>query len=129
MRNYEVNSREAVGRLLALTMITDGDLADCETREMLNTDLIRQIGMSEGEFRGLLDDLCTDLVSSARRKVVKIELAMIDSLLLEITEPGLRCTLLDAMWQVADADGRLTPAEAVLLNRATMKWDAAPLAA
>ena len=129
MRNYEVNSRQAVGRLLALTMITDGDLADCETRELLNTDVIRQIGMGEDEFRGLLDELCTDLVRSARRKVVKIDLALIDSLLSEVTEPALRYTLLEAMWHVADADGRLASAEAILLNRATMKWVATPMAA
>jgi len=47
-----------------------------------------------------------------------------DALLDEIHDPALRRTLLRAMWQLADADGWLADAEAVLLNRAAIRWGA-----
>jgi uncharacterized tellurite resistance protein B-like protein len=55
---------------------------------------------------------------------VQLDPAQIDKLLAEIDEPDLRRRLLQALWQIADADGWLADAEAVLLARAGTVWSA-----
>lgn len=122
MRVYETNSREAVGRLLALTMITDGDMARCEAVEMANTDVYRRLGLTEAEFRDLLDQLCTDLLDNAEETEVRIGMGMVDRLLLEVADTRLREDVLAAMQRIAEADGRIHESESILLKRAAVKW-------
>ena len=58
------------------------------------------------------------------RGVAQLDSALIDELLLEIEQPDLRRQLLQAMWNIADADGWLADGEAVLLARASVMWGA-----
>lgn len=122
MRSYGTDSREAVGRLLALTMITDGDMARCEAVEMADTDAYRRLGLTDVEFSELLDQLCSDLLANAQETEVRLGMGMIDRLLLEVADPALREDVLHAMHRIAEADGRIHEAESILLERATAKW-------
>ncbi|MDB5962833.1 MAG: hypothetical protein JWP59_4127 [Massilia sp.] len=124
MRTYPSNSPQAAGRLLALTMIVDGNLAPSELDALDHSRILARVDLGEEAFRALLQDLCEDMLAGAANGEIQLAPAVLDSLLAEITDPSLRRRLLHAMWQIADADGWLADGEAVLLARAGVLWGA-----
>ncbi len=124
MRAYEINSKQAAGRLLALTMVVDGNLAPSELLALDKSRILSHVALDPSSFQQLLQELCDDLLTGASHGLVQLNPALIDQLLLEIDQPDLRRQLLRAMWQIADADGWLADGEAVLLARASSQWGA-----
>ncbi|WP_229458883.1 TerB family tellurite resistance protein [Massilia glaciei] len=124
MRAYEIDSPHAAGRILALMMVSDGNLAQSELAAMNRSGILNYVDLDDGAFQQLLQDLCQDLLTSATHGFVQIDNAMVDHLLQEIAHPDMRRQLLKAMWQIADADGWLADGEAVLLTRASAVWGA-----
>lgn len=124
MRTYEVNSPQAAGRILALMMIVDGNLASAELQAMHSSKILEHIELEPGAFQLLLQNLCDDMLTSTVHGAVQLSNGVIDSLLDEISEPDLRRKLLQAMWKIADADDWLADGEAVLLARASAVWSA-----
>ena len=124
MRSYASNSPHAAGRLLALTMVVDGNLAHSELVAMDRTRILNHVALDHDAFQQLLQELCDDLLMGAVHGVVQLDSGLIDDLLMEINQPDLRRHLLQAMWNIADADGWLADGEAVLLTRASVMWGA-----
>lgn len=124
MRTYEMNSKQAAGRLLALTMVVDGNLAPSELMALDSSRIFRHVALDAGTFQQLLQELCDDLLTGASHGLVQLDPKLIDQLLTEIDDPALRRQLLQAMWQIADADGWLADGEAILLSRASAQWGA-----
>ena len=125
MRHYPNNSPHAAGRLLALTMVVDGNLAQSELSALHSSRILKHVELDQSAFQELLHELCEDLLTcSVRGGQVQLDPAMIDGMLREIDEPDLRRHLLQAMWSIADADGWLADGEAVLLARAGVVWAA-----
>ena len=124
MRTYPINSNHAAGRILALTMVVDGNLAPSELLALDRTRILGHVALDPDLFQQLLQDLCDDLLTGAVRGAVQLDAALIDELLLEIEHPDLRRQLMQAMWNIADADGWLADGEAVLLARASVIWGA-----
>ncbi len=124
MRSYAINSPHAAGRLLALTMVVDGNLAHSELVALDRTRILKYVDLDHDAFQQLLQELCDDLLTNAAHGVVQLDTRLIDLLLAEIEHPDLRRHLLQAMWNIADADGWLADGEAVLLARASVLWGA-----
>jgi len=124
MRTYPTNSALAAGRVLALTMISDGNVALSELKAIYRSHILEHVGLKDEDFDAVLHDLCHDLLLTARHGAVQIDPDLIDCFLDEIDEPVLRRKMLQAMWQLADADGWLADSEAVVLNRAAIRWGA-----
>lgn len=125
MRHYETDSASAAGRILALSMVVDGNLAPAELRALQRSRLLEYINIDIDTFHDLMSDLCHDMLStSVKHEHVVLDKATIDALLGEIHDPELRRELLRAMWNIADADGVLADAEARLLARACAVWSA-----
>jgi uncharacterized tellurite resistance protein B-like protein len=124
MRSYPINSSHAVGRILALALISDGNLAPDEWDTMFRSRILQHISLDELEFRQVLQDLCNDLMATSRHGFAKLDSSLIDSLLQEVEDGELRRKVLQAMWRIADADDWLSHGEALLLSRATITWSA-----
>jgi len=124
MRSYPKNSPHAAGRLLALTMISDGNVALSEIRAVYRSRILEHIGLDDDEFDAVLHELCNDLLATARHGTIHVDETLIDAFLDEIEAPELRRNLLRTMWRLADADGWLADSEAVVLNRAAIRWGA-----
>lgn len=125
MRHYETDSASAAGRLVALCMVVDGNLAPSELQALQRSRLLEYIDIDIDTFHDLISDLCQDMLSTAvKHEHVVLDPQTIDALLDEIRDPDLRRALLRAMWQIADADGVLADAEATLLSRACAAWAA-----
>lgn len=125
MRHYETDSASAAGRIVALCMVVDGNMAPSELQALQRSRLLEYIDISVDGFHNLVNELCEDMLStSVKHEHVVLEEATIDALLDEIRAPQLRRELLRAMWKIADADGVLADAEARLLSRACTMWAA-----
>ena len=125
MRHYDTDSASAAGRLVALCMVVDGNMAPSELQALQRSRLLEYIDIDIDNFHDLVDDLCKDMLTTAvKHEHVVLDEATIDSLLGEIQDPALRRQLLRAMWNIADADGVLADAEAKLLSRACAVWSA-----
>lgn len=124
MRAYPLNSAEAAGRILALTIISDGNFALEELESLCRSRVFESLGLDEAQFRQIVQDLCDDLNATARHGIARLEPGLLDALLGEITDSGLRRTLLHAMCRIADADGWFSDGEAGLLGRASVTWQA-----
>lgn len=125
MRHYDTDSASAAGRLVALCMVVDGNMAPSELQALQRSRLLEYIDIDIDNFHDLVDDLCKDMLStSVKHEHVVLDEATIDALLGEIHDPALRRQLLRAMWNIADADGVLADAEAKLLSRACAVWSA-----
>lgn len=124
MRTYPTNSARAAGRILALTIISDGNVAPDELEAMYRSRILQHVSLDEIEFRDVLHELCNDLLATTMHGIVNLEPGLIDRLLQEIEAGDLRRKLLQAMWKIADADDWLSDGEAVLLSRASITWAA-----
>ena len=124
MRSYPENSPRAAGRLLALTMISDGHVDLSEIGAVYRSRILEHIGLDDDAFDAVLHELCDDLLATAHHGTIQIDETLIDALLDEIGDPELRRNLLRTMWRLADADGWLADSEAVVLNRAAIRWGA-----
>lgn len=124
MRSYQPDSPDAAGRILALTMIVDGKLAVSEIAAMDSSKILDHIDLDLPGFQRMLQELCDDLLASRPADAIQLDDALLDRVLAEIAHPDLRRHLLQAMWQIADADDWLADAEAVLLTRASNAWSA-----
>jgi uncharacterized tellurite resistance protein B-like protein len=124
MRTYPKNSPRAAGRLLALTMISDGNVAPSEIKAVYRSRILEHIGLDDDAFDAVLHELCNDLLATARHGTIQVDEGLLDAFLDEIDAPALRRDLLQTMWRLADADGWLADSEAVVLNRAAIRWGA-----
>lgn len=124
MRSYPVNSAPAAGRILALTIISDGNFSPDELQSIGDSRILQHLELGELEFRQIVQELCNDLSVTAHHGGARIEPSLIDPLLGEIVDSDLRRKLLQAMWRIADADCWLSDGEAVILSRAAVAWGA-----
>lgn len=124
MRTYPIDSARAAGRILALTIISDGNVAPDELEALYRSRILQYVSLDALEFREVMHELCNDLLATTRHGIVNLEPGLIDGLLQEIQAGDLRRKLLLAMWKIADADDWLSDGEAVLLSRASITWAA-----
>jgi uncharacterized tellurite resistance protein B-like protein len=122
MRLYSIDSPHAAGRVLALMIIVDGNVATSELAALERSKILDQIGLDQEAFMRLLQELCEDLHTSTLHGALQLDNALVDGLLGEIADPKLRRSLLRTMWSISDADGWLADAEARLLTRASNIW-------
>jgi uncharacterized tellurite resistance protein B-like protein len=104
-------------------MIVDGNVDPAELRVLDELPLMEELGIDHRLFREVLEELCNDMLHTAVvREAVELPPAVIDNMLAEISDSALRCKLLSAIAQIADADGHLADAEVLLIGRASAVW-------
>lgn len=125
MRHYPADSPEAMGRLVALTLMADGAIDASELRQLDHKDTIRRLGLNEARFEKLIHELCDDMLASAYRTPsgqLELDVRSIDLLLAEVRHPVLQKQVLRMMLDVVNADRRLSGGEAVLVAEAMRFW-------
>lgn len=121
MRSYSSDSPQAVSRLLALTVISDGGGSPPEISATYRLGILDHAGIDEDMFDQVLQELTADLPKTSDG-LVKVDAETIDQCLAEIVRPDLRLRVWKAMWQLAYADDRFAHAELALLQKATSAW-------
>ena len=125
MRHYPRNSSHAAARLVALTMIADGNVCRSEVDAVRRLDAEATLGLSPGGMGGVLQALCEDLLSSAQMHgslTACIDGALLDSLIHEVDDPALQRKITTLIAAAAAADGHLSDGEQCLLDALQRCW-------
>lgn len=124
MRSYPRNSPEAAARVLALLLITDGNLCHSEVQVLEALEAPARLGLAPGGFAPVVQGLCEDLMltASAGEWPCSPDDAALAALLHEVDDPALRRTVLGLAAAAAQADRHLADAEQRLLDALRMHW-------
>ena len=125
MRTYPRDSARAAARIIALTVLADGDIGEAETALLNRLDVPKQLGLSQSEFHAVIDTFCEDLLSS--KQLVWADACPVDErtladLMSEIESPALRKKLLRLCVEIAEVDDRVTEGESIMLVAAVEQW-------
>jgi uncharacterized tellurite resistance protein B-like protein len=121
-RTYPPNSPEAVARVLAMAMITDGEVDDAEIELFDRLALFPMIGLSREAFAQVLSDYCTDL-RAAEGGPLAADAAVVDAVIADVDDPRRRLVTCAAMLSVCYADGRFDAAELSVMRRVLTRWN------
>ena len=97
MRSYPANSPQAAARIIALTVVADGDIGEAEIEWLDRLAVHKQLGLARHELHALLDIFCEDLLSSDQLKwadACPVDERTLADLMGEIQDPALRLKLL-----------------------------------
>ena len=125
MRRYPVNSPQAAARIVALTVIADGDIGEAEIEWLDRLSVHEQPGRAPHELHTLLDTFCEDLLSSGQLNwadACPVDECTLADLMVEIQDPSLRLKLLRWCVEVAESDAHVAQGESIVLVAAVEHW-------
>lgn len=125
MRSYPTNSPQAAARIVALTVVADGDIGDAEMKWLDRLAVHAQLGLARHELHALLDTFCEDLLSSEQLKwsdACPVDERTLADLMGEIQDPALRLKLLRLCVALAQSDARVAEGESIVLVAAVGHW-------
>ena len=125
MRSYPVNSPQAAARIVALTVIADGDIGDAEIKWLDRLAVHEQLGLARHELHALLDTFCEDLLSSDQLKwadACPVDERTLADLMGEVQDPALRLKLLRLCVELAEVDAHVDDGESSVLIAAVEHW-------
>lgn len=126
MRPYPTNSPEAAARIVALTMLADGQLSRTELALADRLQIHRQLGLDRATLRRVIHEVCEDLLDEAHlawADSCRITPRSLQGLMADIDDPALQRKVAALCVQVAEADGRVAEGEAALLMAAVEHWN------
>jgi hypothetical protein len=126
MRRYPVNSPQAAARIVALTVVADGDIGTLELEWLDRLAVHGQLGLERQEFHALLDTFCEDLLSSDQLKwadACPVDQRTLADLMGEIQDPALRRKVLRLCVKLAELDAHVAEGESIVLVAAVEHWD------
>lgn len=125
MRHYPIDSPQAAARIIALTVVADGEIDQTELDLLDHLGIEKKLGLKQGSLQGVLDMFCEDLLSSNQLKwadACPVDDATLTQLMGEIESPTLRKQLLRLCIDIAESDAFVGEGEAIVLNAAVGHW-------
>lgn len=125
MRDYPRNSPQAAARIVALTVVADGDIGQPELDLLERLGAHAQLGLERHELRDVFDAFCEDLLSSQQltwADVCPVDERTLGLLMGEIEEPALRERLLRMCVRIAECDAHVADGEQMVLSAAVEHW-------
>ena len=125
MRTYPANSPRAAARIVALTVVADGDIGDAEIEYLDRLAVHEQLGLARHELHALLDTFCEDLLSSEQlmwADACPVDERTLAHLMGEIQDPKLRLKLLRLCVELAEVDAHVDDGESSVLVAAVEHW-------
>lgn len=125
MRSYPLNSPQAAARVVALTVVADGDIGEAEIEWLDRLAVHEQLGLARHEFHALLDTFCEDLLSSGQltwADVCPVDERTLADLMSEIQDFSLRLKLLRLCVALAECDAHVAEGESIVLTAAVEHW-------
>lgn len=125
MRSYPANSPQAAARIVALTVLADGDIGEAEIECLDRLAVHDQLGLKRHELHSLLDTFCEDLLSSDQLQwadACPVDERTLAQLMGEIQDPGLRQTVLRLCVELAEVDKQVAEGESIVLVAAVEHW-------
>ena len=125
MRSYPANSPQAAARIVALTVVADGDIGEAEIEWLDHLAVHEQLGLARHELHALLDTFCEDLLSSDQLKwadACPVDERTLAALMGEIEDPAMRLKLLRLCVELAESDAHVAEGESIVLGAAVEHW-------
>jgi len=125
MRTYPKNSPQAAARIVALTLIADGDIGQSEL-DLLDSQAVHEVlGLSRPQLHQVTDHFCEDLLADNLLQWAQpcpVDDLTVSDLLAEVDDPALRRTVLGICVKLAEVDGQVAEGESVVLVAAVAQW-------
>ncbi len=125
MQAYRRNSPEAAARIVALTLVADGNVCRSEIEAMGQLGIETELGLRAGAFPTVVRALCEDLQLLAYGNPwgdALIGTETLGSLLADVTEPELQRKVLSLASAAVHADRHVSEAETRVLQEASRRW-------
>ena len=125
MRSFPVNSPQAGARIVALTLVADGDIGDAEVKWLDHLAVPEKLGLARQELQALLDTFCEDMLSSDQLEWADdclVDERTLADLMDEIEAPELRLKLLRACVELAEIDAHVDDGESSVLTATVEHW-------
>ncbi|RQO75925.1 hypothetical protein DBR44_07195 [Aquitalea sp. FJL05] len=125
MRPYPNNSPQAIARLLAMFMITDGNMDPRELDLLENVNVYDLIGLPRKQFAQVLVDYCDDISDEAEQDgtIHLLDTDRIEFMLAEVTDHNKRILTCVLAMDISKSDGTISDPEIVLLRHMMKEWN------
>ncbi|AXT46892.1 MULTISPECIES: hypothetical protein [Chromobacterium] len=124
MRKYALNSPEAMARLLAMFMITDGNMDPRELELLEKLHVYDLIGLPRKQFTKVLVDYCDDVSDEANDDgtIHLLDAERINGLLAEVSDHRKRILACVLAMDISKSDGTISEPEMALLSHMMKSW-------
>ena len=124
MQQYSVNSPEAMARIVAMMIVTDGELHEAEMGFLDQIDAFAHLGLSRAEFGEVARQYCMDLQaeSDGEDHISLLESSRIDAIAAQVTDPKKREIVCAQLLGVIDADGDVDGSETAVFRYLLNIW-------
>ena len=125
MRKYAQNSPQAAARIVALTLVADGDVGQAELELLDALAVHKHLGLERDALHAVIDAFCEDLLSSKQLNwadVCAVDEYTLASLMAEVNEPALQRKVLTLCIKLAEVDDHVAEGESIVLSAAMAHW-------
>lgn len=124
LRAYPRNSPQAMARVLAMFMITDGRLDAREIEVMDQLRLYSLLGLSRAAFLDVLHDYCRDLLTASDRagRIRLVDELRINAIVDGVDDRDRRVQVCAMILNIMHADGTYAAAELAVLDHVMARW-------
>jgi uncharacterized tellurite resistance protein B-like protein len=124
LTHYPENSPQAMLRIIALFIVSDGELAEAEIDVLDRLGVLTTLGVDREAFALVFDTYCDDLIAHAgsARFVGLADPEWVDAVLAGVTDPERRRFVAATLLHVANSDDHLADAELAVYRRMLARW-------
>ncbi|MBL8518586.1 MAG: TerB family tellurite resistance protein [Betaproteobacteria bacterium] len=126
MKTYAPNSPEAVARVLAMAIVSDGELDRREIHVLEDMDAYSAIGLTRNEFLKVAKDFCGDLARLDAPSISLLAKDIFDPVVGAVTDRAMRDRAARLLVAVVGADNHHAPQERLLLSSILAAWSVDP---
>ena len=127
LRKYAPNSPEAIGRIVAMAMITDGEVDPREIDVLDRSKAWATMGLGRKAFAVVARDYLRDQGASTEEDTIRqVDEARIDAILDEVSAADARLRACAVMLNVISADGTAADIERALFSHVLQRWGLTP---
>jgi tellurite resistance protein len=122
---YPDNSAEAMLRVIALFIISDGEVKDEEMDMLEELGVLHRFGVDREKFARIFDAYCDDLIAHAgtARFVGLADPDWVDTVLAPVTDRTARRTLARMLLLLARSDGCFSDVELAIYRHLLERWN------
>lgn len=125
MRRYPTNSPQAAARIVALTVLADGDIHTAEYELLAHPDVQAQLELDRDALATVLHDVYDDLEPGQRMSLANtcpVDEFTLRDIIGEIDDPQLQRRLLRLCIDIAHSDGTIDIGESLIISSAMEQW-------
>ncbi len=127
LRTYPKNSPEAIGRIIAMAMITDAKVDAREIRALDESNAWSTMGLDRQEFAVVARDYLRDLTASSTGDTIRlVDVERINAMLDEIDDRDTRLRACAVMLEIFSADREAADVEWAVLTHVMQRWSFTP---